>query len=56
MAAGDTLWDLAQRYDVSVAELMDANGVSAASVLRPGQGLTIPGGAATPDRAASSSS
>lgn len=56
VAAGDTLWDLAQRYGVSVAELMEANGVSAASVLRPGQGLTIPGGAAAPDRAASSSS
>ncbi|WP_098055249.1 lytic transglycosylase [Kocuria marina] len=55
VAAGDTLWDLAQRYGVSVAELMRANGVSAASVLRPGQGLTIPGGAAGPARAASSS-
>ncbi|WP_423445399.1 LysM peptidoglycan-binding domain-containing protein [Kocuria sp. KSNUG] len=43
VAAGDTLWNLAQRYEVSVAELMRDNSLSPNEVLRPGRTLTIPG-------------
>ncbi len=40
---GDTLHHIAQRYGVSVASLMSANGISNARDLQVGQVLTIPG-------------
>lgn len=40
---GDTLWGIASRNDVTIAALAAANGISAASVLRPGQILGVPG-------------
>ncbi|WP_124109583.1 LysM peptidoglycan-binding domain-containing protein [Kocuria rhizophila] len=43
VAAGDTLWDLAQRYEVNVADLMRANSLTPNDVLRPGRTLTVPG-------------
>ncbi|RLY91175.1 LysM peptidoglycan-binding domain-containing protein [Kocuria tytonicola] len=54
VAPGDTLWELSQRYGVSVSQLMSANDLSAGSVLRPGRTLTVPGGPATAPPAASS--
>jgi murein DD-endopeptidase MepM/ murein hydrolase activator NlpD len=40
---GDTLHHIAQRYGVSVATLMSANGISNPRALEVGQVLTIPG-------------
>ena len=44
---GDTLWDLARRHDVTVDELMAANGLTRPD-LRPGDVLTLPGAAQAP--------
>lgn len=38
---GDSLWKIARRYRVSVAELSAWNGVGKATILRPGQKLRI---------------
>lgn len=38
--AGDTLWDLSRRYGVSIAELMDWNGLTGRTI-RPGQRLRV---------------
>jgi murein DD-endopeptidase MepM/ murein hydrolase activator NlpD len=40
---GDTLWALARQHEVSVDALVSANSLTQASVLRPGDQLTIPG-------------
>ncbi len=40
--SGDTYSAIAQRYDITVAGLLQANGLSADSVLRVGQRLVIP--------------
>ena len=40
--SGDTYSGIAQRYDVTVAELLRANGLSADAILRVGQRLVIP--------------
>ena len=42
VAVGDTLWDLALRQGVSVADLATANGLPAGAGLRPGQSLAVP--------------
>ena len=42
VAPGDSLWLLAQRHDVSIAALREANALSS-STLRPGDQLVIPG-------------
>ena len=54
VAPGDTLWELSERYRVSVADLMSANRLGAGDVLRPGRTLSIPGGPAQQAPAASS--
>jgi len=41
---GDSLWLIARRHDVSLSDLMRWNGLNEASVLRPGQTLTLRGG------------
>ncbi|MES1925672.1 LysM peptidoglycan-binding domain-containing protein [Salinisphaera sp. T31B1] len=46
--SGDTLWDIANRYNIDVAALRARNQRSAAS-LRPGQTLIIPGSATPPE-------
>jgi len=40
---GDTIGEIARNYDVTVRELMDANGISDPRKLRVGQTLVIPG-------------
>jgi LysM repeat protein len=40
--AGDTLGSIAQRFEVTVAAIMDANGLSDANVIAVGQTLLIP--------------
>jgi LysM repeat protein len=45
--SGDTLWDLARTYGVSVEDLRRWNGLQARAVLRPGQELAVGAGAAT---------
>ncbi|AKS42030.1 lytic transglycosylase [Wenzhouxiangella marina] len=39
--SGDSLWTIARRHRVSLADLMRWNGLDESSVLRPGQTLTI---------------
>ncbi|HLU82258.1 MAG TPA: LysM peptidoglycan-binding domain-containing protein [Trueperaceae bacterium] len=43
VARGDSLWSIARSYDVTVAALTAANGITEASVLQPGHKLQIPG-------------
>ncbi|MBX3141672.1 MAG: LysM peptidoglycan-binding domain-containing protein [Trueperaceae bacterium] len=43
VAAGDSLWALARRYDTTVAAIASANGLSSAATLRVGAILSIPG-------------
>lgn len=38
---GDTLWDIAARHDLEVAELVAINGLDAAAVIRAGQVLRV---------------
>ncbi|MDA3922548.1 MAG: LysM peptidoglycan-binding domain-containing protein [Salinisphaera sp.] len=45
--SGDTLWNIADRYSVSVASLRRANG-SSSNTLHPGDSLSIPGSAKLP--------
>ncbi|WP_308387689.1 LysM peptidoglycan-binding domain-containing protein [Acidithiobacillus sp. AMEEHan] len=40
---GESLWQLAQRADVSVSALASANDISTRSVIHPGQKLQLPG-------------
>ncbi|MGE4290948.1 MAG: LysM peptidoglycan-binding domain-containing protein [Desulfovibrio sp.] len=40
--SGDTLWDIAKRYNVSVRTLQQANGLTQRSTLKAGQRLYIP--------------
>ena len=55
VVAGDTLSDIADQYDSTVEAIMEANGITDASLIFVGQELTIPGstaaseGIATPD-------
>jgi N-acetylmuramoyl-L-alanine amidase len=51
---GDTLWAIARRAGTTVAAVMAANGLSAGSIIYPGQHLTVPG-ASSVSRAASTS-
>lgn len=46
--AGDTISAIAQRHGVTTAAVLSANGLSRASIIYPGQTLTIPGAAAAP--------
>ena len=41
MRSGDTLSRIAQVFGVSVSDLVNWNGISSQSVLRPGQKLTV---------------
>jgi LysM repeat protein len=41
--SGDTLWSIAARFNVTVDELMTANGIANADMLSAGQQLIIPG-------------
>ncbi len=51
--AGDTLYGLSRRYNVSVSELMSANGMKSPT-LKPGQKLSLPSGATASARTAPS--
>lgn len=51
--SGDSLWTIAKKHKLSVAQLTAANGLSANAVLKPGQKLLIPSGAVAPTAAAS---
>ncbi|MDF2994251.1 MAG: LysM repeat [Microbacterium sp.] len=45
---GDTVWAIAQRYGLDTAALQAANGLDGASIIRPGQVLTLGTAAPTP--------
>ena len=45
---GDTISRIASRLGVSTQSILGANGLSAASIIYPGQSLSIPGGSAAP--------
>jgi len=42
----DTLWDISRAFSVSLNDLCSVNGLSKNSVIRPGQRLSLPSGAA----------
>ena len=44
VVAGDTLWDIANRYGVTVAELVELNHLSNPNLIYPGEVLLLPGG------------
>ncbi len=46
VAAGDTVWALARRYDTTVQAIVDANSLGGSAIIRIGERLTIPGRAA----------
>ncbi|SFM48118.1 penicillin-insensitive murein endopeptidase [Thermodesulforhabdus norvegica] len=39
---GDTLWNIARMYTVSIEDLVQANGIGAKSVIKPGMKIVIP--------------
>lgn len=43
---GETLWEIAQTYGISVDAIIDANALPNGDLIRPGQRLMIPGGTA----------
>ena len=43
VTSGDTLWDIAMKYDVSIDALQQLNGINSAYSLFPGTILNIPG-------------
>ena len=47
---GDTLCEIAERFEVRCADLMARNGVEKASLIYPGQVLSISSSAATPSK------
>ncbi|ROZ64005.1 LysM peptidoglycan-binding domain-containing protein [Kocuria soli] len=47
VTAGDSLWDLALRHDVTVAQIIETNDLDLSAGLRPGQVLQIPAAPAT---------
>ncbi|APZ34722.1 peptidoglycan-binding protein LysM [Microbacterium aurum] len=50
--SGDTLWAIARAHGTSVAALQEANGLGAATLIRPGQVLALPGAVAAASPAA----
>jgi len=56
VAEGDTLWRIAATYRTSVSRIQSDNGMSASTLIRIGETLSIPGGTATPPARAAASS
>lgn len=56
IAAGDTISGIASKFGVSVSAVLSTNGLSAQSIIYPGQKLTIPGSGAVASVAPSGSS
>ncbi|KJL17501.1 LysM peptidoglycan-binding domain-containing protein [Microbacterium azadirachtae] len=56
VAAGDTLWSIAQQHGVSLAELFAANGLSPDSIIYPGQTLRFAAPVPAPASAPASTS
>ena len=54
--AGDTLYSIARRYEISVEELREINGLLSSSVLKTAQKLKVPSGTSSASLAAASSS
>lgn len=48
VAAGDTISAIAARHGLGIDAVLSANGLDRASIIYPGQALTIPGAAASP--------
>lgn len=53
--SGDTVWDLARKYNTSVKKIIDANNLGSNAMIRIGQSLTIPGKSSSQGSSASSS-
>jgi LysM repeat protein len=51
VSAGDTLWAIARSHGISLRTLLKANGLTPATIIYPGQKLTIPGASSTAQRA-----
>lgn len=46
--SGDTLWSIAQKYNVTVQQIVTANNITNANLIRVGQSLIIPGTSSVP--------
>ena len=46
VSSGESLWAIARRYGLSLEELLERSGLSASSVLRPGDRIVVGGGSA----------
>lgn len=44
---GDTLWDIAKKFDTTPPKIAQANGIKRSNLLRPGQKLKIQSGTST---------
>lgn len=47
VVAGDTLWDIAERFDTTIAAIVELNGLADADAIEIGQMLKLPGSAGT---------
>ncbi|PWB42006.1 MAG: hypothetical protein C3F10_13895 [Dehalococcoidia bacterium] len=47
VVAGDTLWDIAERFETTIAALVELNGLADADAIVVGQVLKLPGSAGT---------
>lgn len=54
--AGDTLSHIAVRHDLSLSALLKANGLSASTIIHPGQKITLPGSAPSSSTSAQTAS
>lgn len=54
--SGDTVWDLARKYNTSVKKIIDANNLGSNAMIRIGQSLTIPGKSSSQGSSSSGSS
>ena len=56
VAKGDTLWGIAATYRTTVSHIQRANRMSASTLIRIGETLSVPGGTSTPSTRAAASS
>ncbi len=47
VVAGDTLWDIAERFETTIAAIVELNGLADADAIEIGQVLKLPGSAGT---------
>ena len=56
VGSGDTVWDLARKYNTTVASIIKTNGLNSSATIRAGQTLTVPGASGATQASAPKSS